>query len=192
MLRYIIMLGFLISMQSLFAQTSFDELSRERTVLLEMYEVKPKKALLTKIDRLEEKILTEIQTNGYPIVVNTTMALDVQDQAYPLKGNTIATLEDQQEVLLLDKDAYGYYKIKVNDQIGYVYNLQTAPTLEDYPLRLIKEELEQKKVLDDLTNAPSVFRVRYECPSVECGANTHTGKACKVQTRSCNGRCHLH
>ena len=147
MLRYIIMFGFLISMQSLFAQTSFDELSKERAVLLEMYEVKPKKALLTKIDRLEEKILDEIQTNGYPIVVHTTMALDVQDQAYPLKGNTIATLEDQQEVLLLDKDAYGYYKIKVNDQIGYVYNLQTTPNLENYPLYLIDEDLEERMAI---------------------------------------------
>jgi|VirMetMinimDraft_7_1064189.scaffolds.fasta_scaffold62072_1 hypothetical protein len=192
MLRYIIILGFLISMQSLFAQTSFDELSKERAVLLDLYEVKPKKALLVKIDRLEGEILNEIKTNGYPIVVNTTMALDVQDQAYPLKGNTIATLEDQQEVLLLDKDAYGYYKIKVNDQIGYVYNLQMVPNLENYPLSLIQDDLEQQKIIDDLTKAPSVFRVRYECPSVVCGANTHAGEACKVQTRSCNGRCHLH
>jgi hypothetical protein len=176
----------------LFAQTSFDELSEERVALVKRYEVKPQKAILTKIDRVEEKVLEEIKTNGYPVVVNTIMALDVQDEAYPLKGNTIAILEDQQEVLLLDKDTYGYYKIKVNGQIGYVYNLQTTPSLETYPLRLIEEGLEQQRIVDDLTSAPSVFRVRYECPSVKCGANTHTGEACKVQTRSCNGRCHLH
>lgn len=192
MLRYIIILAFLLSAPSLFAQTSFEALSKERTALLEMYEVKPKKAILTKIDRLDEEILTEIKTNGYPVVVNTAIALDVQDKAYPLKGNTIATLEDQQTVLLLDKDAYGYCKIKVNDQIGYVYNLQTAPTVNNYPLSLIEEGLAEQKAMDDLTKAPSAFRVRYECPSVQCGSNTHAGEACKVQTRNCTGRCHLH
>ncbi|MBL4648560.1 MAG: hypothetical protein JKY03_02435 [Aureispira sp.] len=189
MLRYVIILSFLLPIQTLFAQTSFDALSEERAVLMEMYKVKPKKAVLIKSDRLEEEILKYIKANGYPIVVNTTMALDVQDKAYPLKRNTIATLENQQEVLLLDKDAYGYYKIKVNDQIGYVYNLQITPS---YPLDLIEEELEQQKAMDDLITAPSVFRVRYECPSVVCGANTHAGTSCKVHTRSCNGRCYLH
>jgi hypothetical protein len=192
MIQYIMVLSFLLSIQTLFAQTSFDELSKERTVLLKSYEAKPKKATLTKIDRLEDKILTEINTNGYPIVVRTIMALEVQDKAYPLKGNTIAVLEDQQEVLLLDKDAYGYYKIKVNDQIGYVYNLQTTSNVENYPLYLMDEDLEEQKAMDALSNAPSAFRARYECPSVICGANTHAGEACKVQTRSCNGRCHLH
>lgn len=192
MLRYIIIFSFLLPIQTLFAQTPFDALSEERAVLMEMYKVKPKKAVLTKINRLEEEILKYIKVNGYPIVVNTTMTLDVQDKAYPLKGNTIATLENQQEVLLLDKDAYGYYKIKVNDQIGYVYNLQTTPSSESYPLDLIEEELEQQKAIDDLITAPSVFRVRYECPSVVCGANTHAGTSCKVHTRNCNGRCHLH
>jgi hypothetical protein len=179
-------------MQTLFAQTSFDELSEERAVLVEMYKVKPKKAVLIKINRLEDEILKYIKVNGYPIVVNTTIVLNVQDKAYPLKGNTIATLKDQQEVLLLDKDAYGYYKIKINDQIGYVYNLQTTPSLESYPLDLIEEGLEQEKAIDDFITAPSVFRVRYECPSVVCGANTHAGTSCKVHTRSCNGHCHLH
>lgn len=192
MLRYIMILGILLSVQTLFAQTSFDELSKERTALLKSYEAKPKKAVLIKIERLEEKTLTEIKTNGYPVVVNTAIALEVQDKSYPLKGNTIATLEDQQEVLLLDKDTYGYYKIKVNNQIGYVYNLQTTSNLENYPLNLIDESLEQQKAMDALVKAPSAFRVRYECPSVKCGANTHSGEACKVQTRSCNGRCHLH
>lgn len=192
MLQYIIILGILLSTQTLFAQTSFDELSKERTALLEMYEVKPKKAILTKIDRVEEKVLTEIKTKGYPVVVHTAIALDVQDKAYPLKGNTIATLEDQQTVLLLGKDAYGYYKIKVNEQIGYVYNLQTTPTLDNYPLSLIDEGLEEQKAMDALTKVPSAFRVRYECPSVVCGSNTHAGEACKVQTRNCSGRCHLH
>lgn len=192
MLRYIIILSCLLSIQSLFAQKSFEMLSNERAILLEAYETKPKKATLGKINRLESEILNYIKANGYPVVVQTTMALEVQDKAYPLKGNIIATLEDQQEILLLDKGAYGYYKIKINDQIGYVYNLQTTPNLENYPLSLIDQGLEQQKVIDDLTNTPSVFRVRYECPSVVCGANTHTGKACKVHTRSCNGRCHLH
>jgi hypothetical protein len=186
------MLSFLISAQSLFAQKSFETLSEERTLLLTTYEAKPKKALLLKVDRLEDEILEGIKTNGYPIVVNTAVALEVKDKAYPLNGNIIATLEDQQTVLLLDKDAFGYYKIKIKDQIGYVYNLQTTPTLAEYPLSLIDKGLEQQKVMDNLTKAPSVFRVRYECPSVQCGANTHAGEACKVPTRNCNGRCHLH
>lgn len=192
MLRYIIILGCLLSIQTLFAQTSFDALSKERTVLLEMYKVKPKKAVLTKINRLETEIVEHIKTNGYPILVHTTKLLNVQDKAYPLKGNTIATLENQQKVLLLDKDIYGYCKIKVNDQIGYVYNLQTTPSLEGYPLYLIEEALVQQKAIDDFAAAPSIFRIRYECPSVICGAHTHSGEACKVHTRNCNGRCHLH
>lgn len=192
MFMYIIILSFLISTQSLLAQKTFETLSEERTALLAAYEVKPRKALLLKVDRLEDEILEGIKTNGYPIVVNTTVALEVKDKAYPLNGNIIATLEDQQTVLLLNKDAYGYYKIKIKDQIGYVYNLQTTPTLSDYPLSLIDKGLEQQKVVDDLTKVPSVFRVRYECPSVQCGANTHAGEACKVPTRNCNGRCHLH
>jgi hypothetical protein len=192
MLRYLIILSFLLSTETLFAQTSFEVLSQERTAFLEMYKEKPRKALLVKIDRLEAKILEQIKTNGYPIVVHTKEALKVVDKAYPLRGNTIARLEDQQEVLLLDKDTYGYYKIKVNGQIGYVYKLQTSPTLEGYPLYLIKEGLEQQKKMDDLNNTPSVFRTRYECPSVQCGVTTHSGEACKVHTRNCNGRCFLH
>lgn len=192
MLRYITILIFLFSVQNLVAQKSFEALSEERATLLEAYEAKPKKAIRAKINRVEEEVLEYIQENGYPVVVHTTIALDVQDQAYPLKGNIIASLNDQQEILLLDKDAYGYYKVKINNQIGYVYNLQTTPNLETYPLSLIKDHLEQQKVMDDFTKAPSVFRVRYECPSVQCGANTHSGEACKEQTNNCNGRCHLH
>jgi len=192
MLRYIIIFSFLLVIQGLFAQKSFEILSEERTVLLKAYEVKPKKTTRAKINRLERDILEHIQTNGYPVVVHTTKTLEVQDKAYPLKGNIIANLENQQEVLLLNKDSYGYYKIKVKDQIGYVYNLQTIPNLDNYPLHLINEELELQKIVDDLTNVPSVFRINNECWSVQCNANTPAGTSCKVQTRNCNGRCTLH
>lgn len=192
MLRYIIIFSLFLFVTSAFAQKSFESLSKERVLLLETYEAKPKKAIRAKIDRLEDEILEYIQTNGYPIIINTITTLDVQDKTYPLQGNVIATLEDKQEVLLLDKDRYGYYKIKVNDQIGYVYNLKMTPSMETYPLNLIEEGLVQKKAVDDLTDSPSAFRIRYECPSVVCGANTPAGESCKVQTRNCNGRCHLH
>lgn len=192
MLRCVIVFSFLIFVQSLYAQKSFENLSEERATLLEIYKTKPKKSTRVKINRLEAQILEAIETNGYAVTVNTMMGLEVHDKAYPVKGAIIATLEDQQEILILDKDAYGFYKIKVNDQVGYVYNLQTTPSMEEYPLNLINESLEQQKVIDDITSSPSIFRIRYECPSVECGANTHAGKPCKVITTNCKGNCHLH
>lgn len=195
MLKYILILSLFLFQQKINAQSTLDSWSTERASLVTAYEAKPQKSLAKKISKIEGQVLEYIQTNGYPVQLllpEGVESIEVHDKSYPLVGKVIKTLDNNATVLVLNKDKYGYYKIKVDDQIGYAYNIKTSPALDEYPLQLLTKSLEESEAVNNLQGYPSVFHVRNECPSIECGTINHAGEACKIMTRSCSGRCHLH
>lgn len=195
MLKYILILSLFLFQQNLLSQSDLDNWSKERASLLIAYKEKSQKFVAKKISKIEDQVINYIQTNGYPVRVimpQGTEGIEVRDAQYPLVGNVINTLKNNQKVLLLNKDKYGYYKIKVNDQIGYVYNIVTTPQLEEYPLELLTQALNEEEAVDDLQGYPSIFTIQREYFSVQCSSHTHAGKRCENVTQSSNGRCHLH
>lgn len=195
MLKYILITSLFFLQQNSFSQSTLDSWSEERASLLVAYKEKPQKALAKKISKLEDQVVDYIQLNGYPVTIilpKGTEEIEVRDERYPIVGNVVKTLKNNEEVLVLNKDKYGYYKIKMGDQIGYVYNIATSPKLEEYPLQLLTQAMKENEAVNALHGYPAIFSVQREYPSSQCSSNTHAGERCRNITRNSNGRCHLH
>ncbi|MGH1338156.1 MAG: SH3 domain-containing protein [Aureispira sp.] len=176
------------------AQSEFDVLLETQEQYQVIYANDPRPVNRRKLYRAEEKLMTYLKEEGYKLDVKlqTAALLPIYGQRYPNMGAVIDSLENEQQIQVFGKDKYGYYKVRTNGRLGYVYNLDRYLTHFDrYPLELVDKYTKiEAKVDAILSRRLNHSQVVYS--STSCNAINHNGQRCGIMNRTATGRCHLH
>lgn len=176
------------------AQSEFDILLETQQQQQVIYAKEPRPVNRRKLYKAEEKLISHLKEEGYglKVTLQEAISLPIYGERYPNLGAVVDSLVDKQQIQVFGKDKYGYYKVRTNGKVGYVYRLeQYVVNFDNYPLALVDRYLTIESKVDALLSQP-VNRHQVVNASVSCQAIGHNGQRCGIMNRNSSGRCHLH